>query len=118
MSVYTGPVAAAPPQADASQVVELGTVAAANVAKAINAHPDAIPSIKKAIADEINAMSSHFTLAFADIQTQYEAAVYQAKLEYQKAIGAFNYVASNRTAVSIAGVVLLLTGWAIGRFVR
>lgn len=91
-------------------VVDIGTVAAANIAKAINAHPDTIPSIKKAIADEINAMSSHFTLAFADIQTQYDAAVYQAKLEYQKAIGAFNFVKSNVFVVGLVSGSLVFLG--------
>lgn len=97
-------------------VVDIGTVSAANIAKAINAHPDTIPWIKKAIADEINAMSSHFTLAFADIQTQYEAAVYQAKLEYQKAIGAFNFVKSNAFVVGLVSGSLVSVGALIGHF--
>lgn len=109
------------PQADASQVVELGTVAAANIAKAIDAHPDTIPVIKRAITDEINAMSSHFTLAFADIQTQYEAAVYQAKLEYQKEVtqikSVYNFARSNVAVLIGSAVVLLGIGVLIGHYV-
>jgi hypothetical protein len=106
------------PKALAGDLADIGTVAAANVVKALQLDEHHIPLVKHAIRDEINAMSSHFTLAFADIQTQYEAAVYQAKLEYQKAIGTFNFVKSNAFVVGVVSGSLISLGAVLERFVH
>ena len=93
-AVPTAPVAAAP-----GQLVKIGTVAAANIAKALKLPEEAVQVVERAISDEINAMSSHFTLAVADVQTQYEAEVLRVK-------SAFTYVAANkwRVVAALAGV--------------
>lgn len=66
-------------QGDQPEVVDLGTVAAQNLAVALNVGEEHVPKIKQAINDEINALASHFTLAFADVQTLYEAEVAKLK---------------------------------------
>lgn len=54
------------------QLMTIGAVAAANIANALELPADKVPMIEQAIKDEIDALSSHFILAFADIQAQYE----------------------------------------------
>lgn len=87
------------------KLVKIGTVAAANIAKALKLPEEAVQVVEKALEDEINAMSSHFTLAVADVQTQYEAEVLRVK-------SVFTYLEANRwrvvavlAAVFVAGVV-------------
>lgn len=57
------------------QLMDIGTVAAANIARALELEESKVPVIREAIRDEISAMSSHFTLAFGDIQTAQEVAL-------------------------------------------
>lgn len=64
---------------DQPQIVKLGTVAAQNLALVLNLGEEHVAAIERAIADEINAVSAHFTLAFADVQTQYQAEVLKLK---------------------------------------
>lgn len=94
-------------QADPTQLVDIGTVAAMNLAIALKLEPSTVPAIRQAIRDEINAMSSHFTLAFADIQANYEHELY-------KIGSAFSFVKSNKVAVGVTSVALLLVGVLIG----
>lgn len=56
------------------QLMDIGTVAAANIARALELREEHVPTIKHAIRDEVSAMSTHFTLAFADISTAHEIA--------------------------------------------
>lgn len=60
------------PQANPQGLVPLGAIAARNIALTLNLAEEHVATIEKAIRDEIGMMSSHFTMAFADIQTQYE----------------------------------------------
>lgn len=62
-----------PAQGDQPEIVDLGTVAAQNLALALNLGEEHVSTLKRAIRDEINALASHFSLAYADVQTQYEA---------------------------------------------
>jgi hypothetical protein len=108
-------------QAAPGQLVEIGTVAAQNIALAINVPAEHVPTIKKAIADEINAMSSHFTLALSDVQTQYEAEVYQAKAAFEKEVtkikSVYSFVQANiGVLIGISAVVFalgVLTGFGL-----
>lgn len=69
------------------EVVSLGTVAAQNIAARLGIeNPKEIDDIRIAISDEMNTMGSHFTLAFADIQAQYEHNVLEAKKSYEAAV--------------------------------
>jgi hypothetical protein len=103
------------PQAAPGQLVDIGTVAAANIVKRLElatgkSEAEAAivtNTVKRAIADEINAMSSHFTLAVADVQTQYEAEVLKIK-------SAFTYVKANKGVVAVWGAVVFLLGLAAG----
>lgn len=78
------------------QLMSIGYVAAMNIAQSLG-KPELAAEIEAAIKDEINAMSSHFTLAFADIQTtneialkkledEYTAKLNELKAEYERAL--------------------------------
>lgn len=76
------------PQANPMGLMSIGAVAARNIALTLNLAEEHVGSIEKAIKDEISAMSSHFTLTFADIQTQYEIELntYREKAAAENAI--------------------------------
>lgn len=117
-----------PVPAPQGQLVEIGEVAAANIVKRLRldvglpaaAAANIVAEVKNAIRDEINAMSSHFTLAVHDVQTQYEAETLKLKAEYEKAVaeitGAFSYVKANW--VKVAAVVSAVSAVAalVGHF--
>lgn len=91
-------------------LMPIGAVAAHNIAQSLNLGVDAVGPIETAIRDEINAMSSHFTLAVADVQTQYEVEVAKIKSTY-------TYVEANvwKVLAIVAGVFALgaATGYLI-----
>jgi hypothetical protein len=103
------------PAAAPGQLVKIGTVAAANIVKRLGLAETAVDTVEKAIADEINSMSSHFTLAVADVQTQYEADTAKLKADYEKAVvevkSVFTYVKANKVKVaSVLGAVAAVAG--------
>lgn len=55
-------------------LMTIGTVASRNIAAALSLGEEAAPAIETAIKDEIDMLSSHFTLAIADVSTQHEIA--------------------------------------------
>ena len=93
-------------QAQAGGLMKIGTVAAHNIAALLGLDPARVPEIEQAIKDEINAMSSHFTLAIADVQTQYEVEVAKIKSTY-------DWVNENKAKVCVA----VAAAFAIGAFV-
>lgn len=90
-------------QVNPAGLISVGTVAAQNIALALNVKDDpnidSYPTvmIEKAIKDEITAMSSHFTLAVADLRDNYE-------IEVAKVKSTFSYVKANK--LHVAGVIL------------
>jgi hypothetical protein len=54
------------------ELIDLGTVAAANIARSLGLGEDKVGAIRDAIRDEIAALSAQFTLAFADISAAHE----------------------------------------------
>lgn len=58
-------------ESEGGQLLSIGEVAGANIAAALG-KPELAGEVTQAIADEINAMSTHFVLAFADIRTAYD----------------------------------------------
>ena len=113
--------AAQVPQANPNQLIDIGTVAAANIANAIKAPAESVPSIKKAIQDEINAMSSHFTLAVSDVQTQYEAEVYKLRAKFESDVAVikseWSFVKSNPGKIGVVAAVVVLIAGVVGHFV-
>ena len=95
------------PAAAPGQLVEIGTVAAANIVKRLGLAETAVDTVKKAIQQEINSMSSHFTLAVADVQTQYEAEVLKIK-------STFTYVKANRSVVAYTLGFAFVFGLVVG----
>lgn len=66
-------------------LMTLGTVAAKNIAATLNA-PEAWPEIETAIKDEIDMLSGHFTMAFADVSTAHEVAEAKLKADFDAAL--------------------------------
>ena len=89
------------------QLVKIGTVAAANIVKRLGMAETAVDTVEKAIADEINAMSAHFSLAVADVQTQYEAEVLKIK-------STFSYIKANRSVVAYTLGFAFVFGLVVG----
>lgn len=95
------------PTAANGQLMDIGTVAAHNIALALQLPDEQVPVIKNAIRDEIQAMSSHFTLAVADLSTQYEIDVAKIK-------SAFTYVEANVARVAAAAAAVFFFGVGVG----
>ena len=116
------------PQANAPQIVEIGEVAAADIVKRLNLYVGKtedeakliVQTVKTAIRDEIQAMSSHFTLAVSDVQTHYEAETLRLKAEYDKAVASvksdFNWVKANRGKIAAAVSAVAAVAGFIGHF--
>lgn len=113
------------PQANPNGLMTIGAVAAHNIAALLNLDVSHVGTIEQAIKDEINAMSSHFTLAIADVNTQYEASIAQAKIRETEAIAAFNakvaeikstftFVKANKPGIVAAAGILLCVGAVVG----
>lgn len=98
------------------QLMDIGTVAAANIVRALDLAPTEanVVAAKKAIRDEVSAMSTHFTLAFADISTAHEIAQASMKAGYDKSVAeirsTFNYVKANKGYV----VAALFSAFSVG----
>lgn len=86
MALGSPPPAAASQPAEQSQLMDIGTVAAHNIAQIIGAGEDKIGEIRNAIRDEISAMSSHFSLSMLDVQDQYELEVKKLKAEFESKV--------------------------------
>lgn len=97
-------------QADPSQLHPIGKVAALNIVRALELSEKDAPKIERAIADEIQAMSSHFTLAMADVQTQYEVEVLKIKSTY-------SFIDAHKLLVNGVLVGVFLLGAIVGHFV-
>jgi len=81
----------------------------------------AVKTVEGAIRDEIQAMSSHFTMAVADVQTGYEVELRKIK-EGSDAVLAdikstYNYVKAHWATIGAAALALLAAGFAVGRLV-
>lgn len=72
--------------AQPGQLMSIGAVAAQNIAQALGYDEAAAAKIETAIKEEIDAMATHFTLAFAEIGTQHEVAQIALKKDYDKAL--------------------------------
>lgn len=110
-----------PAAGDQPQIVKLGTIAAQNIALVLNLDEAHVDTIERAIGDEINAMSAHFTLAFADIQTSYDLEVAKIKSASELAVkeikSTFSFIEANKWAVIGVTVAALLLGVLVGVFV-
>lgn len=76
------------PQANPHGLMTIGAVAAHNIVALLNLDPKHVGTVEQAIKDEINALSSHFTLAVADVATQHEVAEAAAKKDMEDFVAA------------------------------
>lgn len=103
---------------DPGQLVKLSTVAASNIAKAIGVGEEHVASIEQAIEDEFAAMSSHFVLAFSDIQHQFEQEKENLEKRYAEGLAqiesGFNFAEKNLGMVLLISGIIFLLGALIG----
>lgn len=97
-------------QANPNGLMSIGAVAAHNIAAVLNLSTEHVGTIEQAIKDEIGAMSSHFTLAVADVQTQYEVEVAKVKSD-------FRWAATNKAKIAAVVSAVGLIGALAGHFV-
>lgn len=98
--------------AKAEDIHPIGRIAAANIAASTGLDAKLV---EQAIADEIQLMSSHFTMAFADIQTNYEAELLKLKRSVAGRVAALS---QHKGAIALIAAVLIGVGVAIGVLVR
>lgn len=91
------------------QLMDIGTVAAMNIRMALGLAEGSVPVIKRAIQDEISAMSSHFTLAVAEANDSYE-------MQIRELTGSFNFIKENAMKVWCVAAALLVLGVVVGHF--
>ncbi len=89
------------------QLMDIGTVASLNIVRALGLNESDAKTIRDAIRDEISAMSSHFTLAVAEQQMQFEIETMQLKSGYR-------YVKANLWRVMGAALGVFVFGVALG----
>lgn len=103
------------------QIIDIGTVAAHNIAQAIGVGEEHVEAIRQAIRDEISAMSSHFTLAVADVETHYEVEVNKLQTKFAADVAAikadFVWLKANKLKVTAVAAVVVFVGALIGHFV-
>jgi hypothetical protein len=127
MSSMIAPPGTPPAGVQPGQIRTIGDIAAQNITKALSLPESATKTVETAIADEINAMSAHFTMALADVQTYYDsevakfdktAASLRSEFDSQLAIvkSEFSYIAANPVKVGVAILVLLTAGFLVGHF--
>lgn len=92
------------------EIREIGEVAALNIVQVLDLPKDSVKKVQRAIADEIQLMSSHFTMAVAEAQTHYEADVLKIKATW-------SFVEQNKAKVFIAAVGLFSIGALVGAVV-
>lgn len=85
--------------AASGQLMDIGTVAAHNIVNQLGLAEDKVDTVRQAIRDEISAMSSHFTLAVADVETHYQ--VETTKLQEQVKNTEASFVAQFNVAKKI-----------------
>lgn len=95
-------------QAQPGQLMDIGTVAAHNIAEALGLPETAHPTVKQAIRDEISAMASHFTLAAADMQDGFDKQVSDIR-------STFKYAEENWFVLGGAAIVCVAIGFFFGQ---
>lgn len=98
------------PTAQPGQLVDIGTVAAANIVRALDLPVEKTLVVRNAIRDEISALSSHFTMAISDVQTNYELDLAKVKAEW-------SFVKNNKALVIGALTFAVLWGALVARLV-
>ena len=108
-------------QAANGQLMDIGTVAAHNIQNALGLAETAVPIVRDAIRDEISAMSSHFTLAVADVQTSYEVETNNLKKRFAtdlaQAKSDFAFLKAHRPFFAVVIGVAFAVGFVIGHLV-
>lgn len=111
----------APTGAVAGQLMDIGTVAAHNIANSIGAAETAVPQIRSAIRDEISALSSHFTLAVADVQTSYEVETTNLKMKYAADVANvksdFAFLKAHKPFFAVVVGLSVAVGFVVGHLV-
>lgn len=95
-------------------LMTIGALASKNIAAAINASQDFAPCIERAIKDEITALSSHFSLALADVQTTHEVNEATLKKDYDARVAViestYRYVKAHKPEVFGALFIAFVLG--------
>lgn len=101
---------------ESGELMDIGTVAAHNIANVLGLGEDKVAEIRQAIRDEISAMSSHFSLAVADVQSSYEVELNRIKTQAAADVAAIkaDYSFLREHAV-FTGVVLAVV-FGLGTF--
>lgn len=93
---------------EGGQLMDIGEVASRNIVQALGLNQSDVPTVKQAIRDEIQAMSSHFTMAVSDAQFQMEQSVREIKSTYR-------YARDNVYAILGYSFAVFAVGFLLGK---
>ncbi len=82
------------------EMMDIGTLAASNIVKALGLNESDVPTIQEAISDEIRQISAHFTMCARDMQHNIETSK-----------SAFNYAKENPLAVWATAMAFFTAGF-------
>jgi hypothetical protein len=103
------------------QLMTLGHVAAQNVARALELGEEHVAKIEQAIKDEMDAMSSHFVMTFADLHGDFEAEKKRLEESYARGLARIesvhNYVEQNFGVVLLWSGTVFLLGALAGQYI-
>lgn len=98
---------------DVQTIHPIGHLAAQNIAAQLGLSSQ-VDCIEKAIADEIQLMSSHFTMSFAEIETNYAAETLKLK---NSIAGRIVEISASKRKIAAVAAALFLVGAVVGHFV-
>ena len=86
------------------QLIDIGTVAASNIAQTLGLPSTAVPIVRDAIRDEIKMIETHFSTTILDMQSSIESQIREVK-------SGFNWAKQNASAVWAAATAFFVAGF-------
>jgi len=98
------------------ELIDIGTMAARNLVAALELKGENVEkTVRDSIRMEIGAMSTHFALAHAELETAYEANVLRLRNEYKLAVV---WLEQRKTSIIAVVSTTFLLGVLAGHFVK
>jgi hypothetical protein len=96
------------------ELMDIGTVAGANIARALGLPDSQATVVRDAIRDEVSALSTHFALAVADATTSFEIEQNRLKTQYEQAVSVFSFLGTYKSGFIGGGIALFAFGTLAG----
>lgn len=97
------------------QLIDIGTVAANNIAVALGLPGSSVPTVRDAIRDEIRAMSEHFTLVVTDMTNQFEIQTHDFATKVAELKSGYRYAREHKFALLAWNAATVVVGFLLGK---